>query len=331
MTHTLKNNFVLHRRYTILHVIAQGGFGITYAAVDDKTGQKVCVKELYISGHSVRASDMSVVSQSKGEMDFDYFVRNFMAEANQLSRFNHPSIVKVTNFFQENNTAYMVMNFVEGETMKEKILQKGPMKFEAAGSLILQISEALELVHQQNMLHRDIKPDNIIITPSQRAVLIDFGSAREYSENKTMAQTTMITPGYAPIEQYNSNSRKGTFTDIYALGATLYYLLTGKKPIDATERFINELKAPHEINPSVSTQVSSAVMLAMQMRAEDRFQSVSEFISALRMLYENKIVSTPENDHSRFRAFNNWFGLEINLEELIVVGFIILFIIVLLT
>ena len=323
--HTLRNNFVLHRRYTILHVIAQGGFGITYAAVDDKTGQKVCVKELYISGCSTRASDMSVVSQSTEDMDFDYFVRNFMAEANQLSRFNHPSIVKITNFFQENSTAYMVMNFIEGETLKEKILQNGPMKFEAAGSLIFQISEALELVHQQNMLHRDIKPDNIIITPAKRAVLIDFGSAREFSENKTMTQTTMITPGYAPIEQYNNSSRKGTYTDIYALGATLYFLLTGKKPLDATERFNTELKAPHEINPAISSQISSAVMLAMQMKAADRFQKVSELKSVLNKLNKQKTNQNTQKTNFNFQTLLNKKGI-LNDDEL--VGFLLLMIII---
>ena len=171
----------------------------------------------------------------------------------------------------------------------------------------------------------DIKPDNIIITPAKRAVLIDFGSAREFSENKTMTQTTMITPGYAPIEQYNNSSRKGTYTDIYALGATLYFLLTGKKPLDATERFNTELKAPHEINPSVSSQISSAVMLAMQMKASDRFQKVSELKSVLNKLNKQKTNQNTQKTNFNFQTLLNKKGI-LNDDEL--VGFLLLMIII---
>jgi serine/threonine protein kinase len=164
------------------------------------------------------------------------------------------------------------------------------------------------------MLHRDIKPDNLIIGNDGRVVLIDFGSARNYSDERTIAQTAFVTPGYAPLEQYNPTDRKGTFTDIYSIGATFYFMLTGEKPLNVTNRYNERLKAPHEINPNVSMQVSSAVMLAMEMKAEDRFQNVEDFRMALKLMkgskndgskVETKVVSNPNVDKKTLENKNN--------------------------
>jgi serine/threonine protein kinase len=317
--HTLETNFVLNQKYTILNTIAQGGFGITYAAVDGRTGNRVCIKELFISGCSTRAVDKSVVSMSLGGIEFPDFMNKFIVEAKQLSKFNHPSIVRVIDFFKENKTAYIVMDFLEGETLKDLVRRSGPLPFEFASSLIVQIIDALELIHKKNMLHRDIKPDNIIITKGSRAVLIDFGAARDYSDNKTIAQTAIVTPGYAPIEQYNKSSRKGKYTDIYALGGTLYFLLTGKKPMDATERIYSQLKAPHQVNPNVSIQVSSLIMLAMQMKPEDRFSTVTEIKHAF-----NQLLNVEDTT-----AANTPIELNLSKEEWSVIVFVVLIVIVL--
>lgn len=305
----LENNFVLHQRYTILNTIAQGGFGITYAAVDAKTGRRMCIKELFISGASSRAADKSVVSIPLGDVKFDDFVQKFIQEAKQLAKFNHPSIVRVTDFFQENKTAYMVMNFVEGSTLKYLVGKSGPMSFEQTKSIIFQLIDALEIIHSKNMLHRDIKPDNIIITPQNQAVLLDFGAARDYTDNKTIAQTAIITPGFAPLEQYNSSSRKGKFTDIYAFGATLYFLLTGLKPLDATQRIDTVLKAPHEINPKISSQISSIIMLAMQMKPENRFQDVAEIRQAFNLILNKEQIAqtvTPQKTVMSNEEIGKW-------------------------
>ena len=145
------------------------------------------------------------------------------------------------------------------------------------------LREALDVIHGSKLLHRDIKPENIIITEARRAVLLDFGTAREFAAGKTRRMTTMLTQGYAPLEQYGQCARFGVPSDIYALGATLYHLLTGEIPIQATDRVSGvELPAPHRLNPKVSPHVSSAVLSAMEVRVDRRPQSVGEFLKALR-------------------------------------------------
>jgi serine/threonine protein kinase len=180
------------------------------------------------------------------------------------------------------------MEYVSGQTLKEKVATEGPLTAAESQKIIESILDAVEVVHKAGMLHRDIKPDNLIISNDGRVVLIDFGSARAYSDERTIAQTAMVSPGYAPLEQYNPTARKGTFTDIYSIGATFYFMLTAEKPLNVTERYTERLKAPHEINPKVSMQVSSAVMLAMEMKAEDRFQNVGDFRMGLKQLENNE-------------------------------------------
>jgi serine/threonine protein kinase len=274
-------NTVLNSRYSIISYISQGGFGFTYLAEDNLFKEKVCIKELYISGKSTRGENQEIISENNVNFSFDHFLDKFWEEASQLALFNHPNIVKVKDFFKENGSAYMVMEFVEGVSLRQLILESGPLPINNAISLFNQLLDAVEIVHNASMLHRDIKPDNILLKPDQSLVLIDFGSAREFLEGKTLTQTAMLTPGYAPIEQYGSKRQRGAFTDIYALGATLYFMITGVKPIDATDRYAEEMPAPHQLNSEISLQLSSAIMLAMQMRPEDRFQSVSEFRKGL--------------------------------------------------
>jgi serine/threonine protein kinase len=246
--------------------------------------QEVCIKELFISGNSTRGANMTVQSQGNSSFSFQEFVDRFLQEARQLARFQHPNIVRVIDIFQENNTAYTVMEFVNGETLKQRVQRTGALEEKEAMQLINQLLDAVEAVHAKGMLHRDIKPENILISPEGRVVLIDFGSAREFAEGKTTHQTAMITPGYAPPEQYSERAKRGPFTDIYALGATLYFLLTGEKPIASTDRSFEELPAPHQLNPKVSSQVSSAVLLAMEMKPENRFQDIAEMKGAINSL-----------------------------------------------
>jgi serine/threonine protein kinase len=285
-THILPSGHLLHLRYSIQSCLGQGGFGITYLAYDQKLEQEVCIKELFVSGNSTRGSNMTVQSQGKSTFSFQDFVQRFVQEARQLAKFQHPNIVRVLDIFQDNDTAYMVMEYVKGRTLKQKILMAGVMQESAAILLITQLLDAVQEVHQKGMLHRDIKPDNILVTDEGRVVLIDFGSAREFAEGKTSNQTAMITPGYAPPEQYSDRAKRGPFTDIYALGATMYYMLTGEKPLPATDRSFEELVAPHRLNPKISTQVSSAIMLAMELKPDYRFQNISEMKDAMNSLMD---------------------------------------------
>ena len=287
--HQLVPGHQLYNRYSIQKVLGQGGFGITYLAYDQKLEQEVCIKELFVSGNSTRGVNMTVQSQGNADFSFSDFVDRFLQEARQLARFQHPNIVRVIDIFKENDTAYTVMEFVNGETLKERVQRTGAMEEKEALLLINQLLDAVEAVHAKGMLHRDIKPDNVLINPEGQVVLIDFGSAREFAEGKTTHQTAMITPGYAPPEQYSERAKRGPFTDIYALGATMYYLLTGEKPVASTDRSFEELIAPHVLNPKVSSQVSSAVLLALEIKPENRFQDIAEMKGALTTLLSKNL------------------------------------------
>jgi serine/threonine protein kinase len=293
-TLALEHGFILKDKYVIKTELGQGGFGITYLAEDMVLDIDVCIKELFISGNSTRGQNMTVLTHNLKDFSFADFKERFLLEAKQLAKFSHMNIVRVIDFFEANNTAYVVMEYLKGQTLKELVASKGVLDFEESKAIINQLLNAVEVVHNAGMLHRDIKPDNIILTNDGRVVLIDFGSARAFTEGKTVAQTAMVSPGYAPLEQYNPNARKGSFTDIYSIGATFYFILTGHKPLNVTERYSERIKAPHELNKSVSMQVSSAVMLAMEMKPEDRFQHVNEFRIALHQI-ANKLFKKEQN------------------------------------
>jgi serine/threonine protein kinase len=291
----LPEGFILREKYSIVKVLGQGGFGITYLAEDIILGTRFCIKELFISGSSTRGQNMTVLTHNLKDFSFADFKERFLLEAKQLAKFSHMNIVRVIDFFEANNTAYVVMEYLKGQTLKELVASKGPLSFQESNNIIAQLLTAVEIVHNAGMLHRDIKPDNIILTNDGRVVLIDFGSARAFTEGKTVAQTAMVSPGYAPLEQYNPNARKGSYTDIYSIGATFYFMLTGHKPLNVTERYSERMLAPHELNKLISIQISSAVMLAMEMKAEDRFQNVNEFREAVYMLSGQKTKIVKEN------------------------------------
>ncbi len=277
----LLNDTILQGKYKITERLGQGGFGITYKAENTILGTIVCIKELFIGGICSRGSNNTVQSQTIKDVSFDYFKKRFMEEARGLAKFNHPGIVRVTDVFEENNTAYFVMDFAEGQTLKQMVNEGGALATEKSISLILNLLDAVEEVHSKHMLHRDIKPDNIIITADGKAILIDFGSARDFADDYTITQTAILTPGYAPVEQYSDKTKRGPYTDIYALGATFYFILTGVKPIAATDRFLETLKSPELLNPLVSKTLASVVMLAMNLNPQDRFQTIAEMRKAL--------------------------------------------------
>lgn len=294
VNHELPAGSYLHGKYRIDRVLGQGGFGITYLATQVNLGSRVCIKELYLSGMCTRGTNYSVQSQNMRDLGFDDFKTRFMNEARELARFNHPNIVRVTDVFEENNTAYYVMDYVEGETLKQMVARKGSLNPQEAKPLIAQLLDAVQAVHDSGMLHRDLKPDNILVTPQGRLVLIDFGSARAFGDGHTMTQTAILTPGYAPLEQYSEKARRGPFTDIYSLGGTLYFMFTGQKPIPATDRSFEALPSPDTLNPAVSKPLASVILLAMNLKPEDRFQSISDFRQAL--LGENKGASAPQQE-----------------------------------
>lgn len=282
MSNSLPQNYKLNARYTILHQIGQGGFGITYKAYDSVFDRDVCIKELFIDGNSRREESLSITSQAVGNIDFDYFKNKFLEEAQKLAKFEHPNIVKVLEYFEANNTAYMVMDFIEGKSLKEYVNDKGKLNEEQALGIFNQLLDATKNIHAKNYLHRDIKPDNIIITLEDKAVLIDFGTAKFHEDDNGDTSTlVLLSHGYAPPEQYSNEHKKDKYTDIYALGATLYFMLTGIKPIQATDRTIKEMISVNEINPHVKSKVVNAITKAMQLKPSERYKNVEKLDSDL--------------------------------------------------
>jgi len=234
---SLQSGYRLHW-YRIKKILGQGGFGITYLAEDTNLDQLVAIKEYLPVELAVRDGDASIqpVSGEHGEQ-FTWGLDRFMSEAQTLAKFKHPNIVRVLAVFPENNTAYMVMEFEHGRDLHEILKEKKTLEEEELNKILLPILDGLEAVHAANFIHRDIKPANIYVREDSSPVLLDFGSARQSLSEQTRTLTTMVSPGYAPFEQYVSKSNKqGPWTDIYGLGATLYRSVAGIAPSGSMDR-----------------------------------------------------------------------------------------------
>ena len=276
-----KGTTLLNGRYVIEKDLGQGGFGITYKATDTRLSRPVAIKEFFPSSLGCARRGKSVVPNNP--QDYQTSLQEFLDEARILAKIKHPNKVEVYDVFEENNTAYMVMEFIEGKNLLDLLNDRGGVMDEKeAIGYIIQVAGALEAMHKAGYLHRDIKPQNIMVTRDGRAVLIDFGAAKQFIAQKTKTMESILTPGYAPLEQYGRRLRFGPPLDIYALGATLYHLLTGQVPPAAPDRAQGvHLVPPHQLNPKVSRQVSEAIMKAMEMNVNQRPQSVREFINLL--------------------------------------------------
>jgi len=224
--------------YQIQNVLGRGGFGFTYLAYDNNLDHKVAIKEYVPFDWANRIEDASVRPIStKHEQTFDWGLNNFISEAQTLAKFKHPNIVRVLSVFKELNTAYMVMEYEQGEELSSQIKRGEEFTEKRLLEIVIPLIEGLEVVHLAGFIHRDIKPSNIMIRADGSPVLIDFGSARQAIGVHTRTLTSMLTFGYAPFEQYDQGSEKqGPWTDIYALAATLYYAATGQVPVESIKR-----------------------------------------------------------------------------------------------
>ena len=289
---------VLHDRYVIGKVLGFGGFGVTYIGWDSKLEMKVAVKEYLPSEFSTRMPGQTMVTVFRGEKQeqFREGLKKFVDEAKRLANFkNEEGVVRVYDSFTENETAYIVMEYLEGETLAELLEREGAIPEDRAVEMMMPVMKSLEVIHSAGILHRDIAPDNIFITKDGTTKLIDFGASRYATTSHSRSLTVIIKPGYSPEEQYRSNGDQGTHTDVYALGATLYKMMTGKTPPDAMERraqFEGQNKdiliEPRKLNKSISQVREVAILNAMNVRVQDRTSNVQIFIRELESEYPAK-------------------------------------------
>ena len=274
---------ILNNRYIVGRVLGFGGFGITYKVWDKKLSTVCAVKEFFPSSFVNRNPNTNeiIIFSEKRKAEFDFGLSRFLDEAQNMAKFNtHENIVNVYEYFEENKTAYIVMEFLDGESLNI-CMQNEHISIDQSIDIVLKICSALKDIHKVGIVHRDISPDNIFICKDGKVKLIDFGAAR-FSSSEEKQRTIILKPGFAPPEQYESVSVQGAWTDIYALGATLYYLLTGVKPEESTNRRIkDEIAPPHVLNPEISENVSNAVMKAMALDRHLRFASVEDFEQAI--------------------------------------------------
>ena len=223
------------QEYRIDSTLGVGGFGLTYLATDANLNMQVAIKEYLPGDLAMRGEDHSIRSRSEQTLEKFTWGRNrFLDESRTLASFRHPNIVRVMRFFEANQTAYMVMEFVAGQPLNEWIKTRRPVSTASVTELALALLGGVEVIHQSGFLHRDIKPGNIFMRQDGAPVLLDFGSARAASVDTE--RTAIVSPGYAPLEQYHAHGNQGPWTDIYALGGVLYWLVTGHKPLEATAR-----------------------------------------------------------------------------------------------
>ena len=271
-------------KYTIERMLGQGGFGITYLGTQAGLNRRVAIKEFFMRAYCNRDADtshVSVASQGSRE-EVDRFRQKFVKEAQTISALDNPHIVRVYDVFEENGTAYYVMEYIEGGSLKDLLHTRGPLPEAEAVDYIRQLADALAYIHSQKLLHLDLKPANVLLKGGHTAVLIDFGVSKHYDNagGQTSSTPAGVSAGYAPLEQYviGGIAHFKPCTDLYALGATLYCLLCGQAPLEAGR--LNEEGLPPLPRP-VSRGVETAIRQALQVKQKDRPQTVEEFLELL--------------------------------------------------
>ena len=280
----LPAGWILDGKYRIGMTLGQGGFGITYLAYDMNLQQKVAVKEYFPSGLVTRNSQFVTPGTQSLQGLYLKGVDAFYREARLLAQFsNHPNVVHIQNFFRENNTAYFVMEYVEGKSLAAYLNEKGGrLSQEETIALLSPIMDALDTLHQSGILHRDIAPDNIYLTKTGQVKLLDFGAAKNELSQHTHSSAAILKPGYAPLEQYSVTGNQGPWTDVYAMGAVIYRCLTGMMPPDAPDRITGREITPIDASRAkASKNVEAALMKALALNIPDRWQRMFDFKNAL--------------------------------------------------
>ncbi|WP_052501605.1 protein kinase domain-containing protein [Thiomicrospira microaerophila] len=257
--------------YVIEDLLGQGGFGIAYLAKDIHLHNHVVIKEYFPTELVTRDGQTVSPFGTTGQDDFERGMQRFVEEGRALARFNHPAVVRILKYFQQNNTAYLVMEFIDGEALDQYLKRKGTLTPEVVEHLASELLDGLAVVHQHGLIHRDIKPANIMLRPGGKPVLIDFGAAKDALAEKS--HSVVVTAGYGALEQYSSKSQLTPATDLYALGGTLYKCLTAQTPEEATSRVIDDEHIPISQLP-IAKQCSPGLVelidQCMEIKQKDR-------------------------------------------------------------
>jgi serine/threonine protein kinase len=269
------------QEYRIERLLGVGGFGLTYLAIDTNLNLRVAVKEYLPADIAVRNPDQSVVpSSSENAEDFMWGKRRFLDESRTLASFRHPNIVRVMRFFEAKGGAYMVMEYVEGDSLPDWIKLRRPLPEEQVHAFAGPLLEGLQVIHNAGYMHRDIKPGNIYVRYDGSPVLLDFGSARR----KSSELTAIVTPGYAPFEQYHSQGKQGPWSDLYAFAGVLYWMVTGERPLEAAARVRQDTMPPAvqaAERARYRAEFLAAIDWALTPHEDDRPKSVHEWRPAL--------------------------------------------------
>ncbi|MCI7726790.1 MAG: protein kinase [Clostridiales bacterium] len=276
---------ILYGRYIVGRVLGQGGFGITYLAQDYQTKGLVAIKEFFPDSMATRTEKITVcpLSGERGE-NFAYGLNSFLEEAKTMAEFiGNPNITRVDCYFEENGTGYFVMEYLDGDSFLDYIKSHGGrLGWEDTMRVALPIMDALAAMHEKGIIHRDVTPDNIYITKDGTVKLLDFGAARYSLGNVSRSLDVILKHGFAPKEQYSRRGKQGPFTDVYSLGATIYYALTGVKPDDAIERLEeDQTPLPTTLGARISNSQEAVVMRALAVMPYDRYQNIPQFRAAI--------------------------------------------------
>ena len=285
-------------RYLIGHVLGHGGFGITYLALDINLNMKLAIKEYFPNSLATRymGSTQLTIFTSDSDNNFDYGKEKYLEEARIIAVLsNNPGIVGIHNYFEENGTAYIVMEYLDGVTLKTYLSQNGgKIPVETAIKIMIPVMDTLCVVHEKGLLHRDISPDNIFITKTGMVKLLDFGASRYAMSEHSRSMSVVLKPGFAPVEQYYSKGTQGPWTDIYATAATFYYAVTGADLPESMERMGEDVLQPlTALGVEAPVAVEAALMKALSVKMTDRYQAIRDFENALLGTEESGSPQTP--------------------------------------
>ena len=315
MQHLQPNTTLQGGKYRIERVLGQGGFGITYLAEQVSAHKRVAIKELFIAnqGQAVngRSGGNVTVTNPVNQVFFDKYKEKFKKEASRLATLHHKNLVRVYEWFEENGTVYYVMDFIEGESLRDKLNREGALSESLVMNYLQQLVSALQVVHEKNIWHLDIKPENIMVNCNNHIYLIDFGASKHIEQSKgTLTTSSMLayTPGYYPPEQSAVTMRNiGAWTDIYALGATIYNLLTRQNP-PTFDVIISEGRYAFSFPSSISSKTRDLIVRMMKVNRNERIQSVFEIRGEIEKnqkkkervnrLKEETIVERPRQNNS---------------------------------